>query len=84
MGFFSRLRKGLEKTKGSLIKNIETVVRGYAKIDEDMYDDLEAVMLTGDIGVERRNIFSTRSATVSRAGKSRMAMMSFPIWKNVS
>ena len=52
MGFFSRLRKGLEKTKGSLIKNIETVVRGYAKIDEDMYDDLEAVMLTGDIGVE--------------------------------
>ena len=52
MGFFSRLRKGLEKTKGSLIKNIETVVRGYAKIDEDMYDDLEAVMLTGDMGVE--------------------------------
>ena len=52
MGFFSRLRKGLEKTKGSLIKNIETVVRGYAKIDDEMYDDLEAVMLTGDIGVE--------------------------------
>ena len=36
MGFFSRLRKGLEKTKGSLIKNIETVVRGYANIDDDM------------------------------------------------
>ncbi len=52
MGFFSKLRKGLEKTKGSLIKNIETVVRGYAKIDDDMYDDLEAVMLTGDVGVE--------------------------------
>ncbi|MDU3112564.1 MAG: signal recognition particle receptor subunit alpha, partial [Megasphaera sp.] len=52
MGFFSKLRKGLEKTKNSLIQNIETVVRGYAKIDDDMYDDLEAVMLTGDIGVE--------------------------------
>ncbi len=52
MGFFSRLRKGLEKTKKSLIQNIETVVRGYAKIDDDMYDDLEAVMLTSDIGVE--------------------------------
>ena len=52
MGFFSKLRKGLEKTKHSLIQNIETVVRGYAKIDDDMYDDLEAVMLTGDIGVE--------------------------------
>ncbi len=52
MGFFSRLRKGLEKTKNSLIQNIETVVCGYAKIDEDMYDDLEAIMLTGDIGIE--------------------------------
>lgn len=52
MGFFSRLRKGLEKTKNSLIQNIETVVRGYAKIDEEMYEDLEAIMLTGDIGIE--------------------------------
>jgi len=52
MGFFSKLRKGLEKTKGSFIKNIETVVLGYANIDDDMYDDLEAVLLTSDIGVE--------------------------------
>lgn len=52
MGFFSRLRKGLEKTKNSLIQNIESVVRGYAKIDEEMYEDLEAIMLTGDIGIE--------------------------------
>ena len=52
MGFFSRLRKGLEKTQNSLIQNIETVVRGYAKIDEEMYEDLEAIMLTGDIGIE--------------------------------
>ena len=52
MGFFSKLRKGLEKTKKSFIQNIETVVRGYAKIDDDMYEDLEAVMLTSDVGVE--------------------------------
>ena len=52
MGFFSRLRKGLEKTKGSLIKNIETVVRGYAKIDEDMYDDLEEQLILADVGGE--------------------------------
>jgi fused signal recognition particle receptor len=52
MGLFSRLRDGLKKTKESVFKNIETVVRGYAKIDEEMYEDLEAVMLTGDMGVE--------------------------------
>ena len=72
MGFFSRLRKGLEKTKGSLIKNIETVVRGYAKIDEDMYDDLEAVMLTGDIGVETTEYLldQIRNGVKSRDRKS--------------
>ena len=47
MGFFAKLKKGLEKTKTSLIQNIETVVCGYAKIDDDMYEDLEAVLLTG-------------------------------------
>lgn len=52
MGFFAKLKKGLEKTKTSLIQNIETVVCGYAKIDDDMYEDLEAVLLTGDVGIE--------------------------------
>lgn len=51
MGFFDKIKKGLAKTKESLIRNIETVVIGYAKIDDDFLDDLEAVLLTGDLGV---------------------------------
>ncbi len=51
MGFFDKIKKGLSKTKASLIKNIESVVIGYAKIDEDFLEDLEAVLLTGDLGV---------------------------------
>ena len=51
MGFFDKVKAGLAKTKASLIRNIETVIIGYAKIDEDFLDDLEAVLLTGDLGV---------------------------------
>lgn len=51
MGFFDKIKKGLERTKASLIKNIETVVIGYAKIDDDFLDDLEMVLLSGDLGV---------------------------------
>ncbi len=51
MGFFTRLKKGLEKTKKSFITNIERVILGYAQIDDDFLDELEAVMLTGDLGV---------------------------------
>ena len=51
MGFFDKVKKGLAKTKASLIRNIETAIIGYAKIDDDFLDDLEAVLLTGDLGV---------------------------------
>ncbi len=51
MGFLDKIRSGLQKTKASLIKNIETVVIGYAQIDEDFLEDLEMVLLSGDLGV---------------------------------
>lgn len=51
MGFLDKIRKGLTKTRQSLVKNIETVVIGYAKIDDDFLDDLEMVLLSGDLGV---------------------------------
>lgn len=51
MGFLDKVRNGLKKTKESLIKNIETVVIGYTKIDDDFLEDLEMLLLSGDLGV---------------------------------
>ena len=48
--FFDRVKAGLEKTKNNFVKKVETVVIGYAEIDDDFLDDLEATMLTGDLG----------------------------------
>ena len=52
ISFFNRIKKGLEKTRKSFVKSVETVVIGYAQIDDEFLDDLEAVMLTGDLGVK--------------------------------
>ena len=49
-GFFDRIKDGLEKTRKSFVKNVESIVIGYAQIDDDFLDDLEAVMLTSDLG----------------------------------
>ena len=49
-GFFDRIKDGLEKTRKSFVKNVESIVIGYAQIDDDFLDDLEATMLTGDLG----------------------------------
>ena len=51
MGFFDKVRNGLKKTKDGLIRNIETVIIGYAKIDEEFLEELEMVLLSGDLGV---------------------------------
>ena len=39
-GFFDRIKDGLEKTRKSFVKNVESIVIGYAQIDDDFLDDL--------------------------------------------
>jgi len=51
-GFFNKIKQGLEKTRKQFVSKVESVVIGYAQIDEDFLDDLEAVMLTSDLGVK--------------------------------
>lgn len=52
MGFFNKLKEGLEKTRKSFTEKIEQLVVGYAHIDDDFIDDLEAVLLSADVGVK--------------------------------
>lgn len=51
-GFFNRIKEGLAKTRKSFVSNVERVIIGYAQIDDDFFDDLEMVMLGGDLGVK--------------------------------
>jgi fused signal recognition particle receptor len=51
MGFFDKLKSGLEKTRKSFTDKIEQLVVGYADIDEEFLDELEAVLLSADVGV---------------------------------
>ena len=46
---FNKIKEAQKNTK-SFVKNVETVIIGYAEIDDDFLDDLEAVMLTSDLG----------------------------------
>lgn len=54
--FFSKqkketLDKGLEKTKESMFSKLSRIVAGKSKVDEDVLDDLEEVLITSDVGV---------------------------------
>ena len=50
-GFFSRLKAGLSKTRDNIVHGIDAVFNGYSMIDEDFYEELEEILIMGDIGV---------------------------------
>lgn len=50
-GFFARLREGLSKTRANIVGGIESVFSGFSAIDEDFYEELEEILIMGDIGV---------------------------------
>lgn len=50
-GFFSRLKEGLTKTRNNIVHGIDAVFSGFSSIDEDFYEELEEILIMGDIGV---------------------------------
>ena len=52
MGFFDKLKNGLNKTKKSFDEKINNVFSNFRKVDEDFLDELEEVLIMSDIGVE--------------------------------
>lgn len=52
MGFFDKLKNGLGKTKSSINEKINDVFSTFRKVDEDMLEELEEVLVTSDIGME--------------------------------
>ena len=50
-GFFSRLKEGLTKTRNNIVHGIDAVFSGFSSIDEEFYEELEEILIMGDIGV---------------------------------
>lgn len=50
-GFFARLKEGLTKTRENIVKGIDAVFSGFSAIDDDFYEELEEILIMGDIGV---------------------------------
>ena len=50
-GIFSRLLEGLSKTKDNITGRIDSILNSYTKIDEDLLEELEEILITADVGV---------------------------------
>jgi fused signal recognition particle receptor len=51
-GFFARLKAGLSKTRQSIVSGIDAVFSGFSSIDDDFYEEIEEILVMGDIGIQ--------------------------------
>ena len=51
MGLFGKIKNGLQKTKNSIQGNIASVINSFTKIDEELFEELEEILVMADIGV---------------------------------
>ncbi|MCI8493779.1 MULTISPECIES: signal recognition particle-docking protein FtsY [Anaerotruncus] len=51
MGFFGRLAEGLKKTRESMARRVDAIVNSFAKIDEELFEELEETLIMSDVGV---------------------------------
>ena len=51
-GFFSRLVSGLTKTRKNIASGLDSIFHGFSKIDDDFYEELEEILIMGDLGVD--------------------------------
>ncbi len=51
VGFFKRLVKGLTKTRDNIVSGFDAIFSGFSSIDDDFYEEIEEILVMGDIGV---------------------------------
>ena len=51
MGFFKKIKEGLKKTRDSIVGQIDSMLKSFTKIDEELFEELEELLVMGDVGV---------------------------------
>ena len=50
MGFFDKISAGLKKTRDSIVGSVTSMLRSFTKIDEELFEELEEILIMGDAG----------------------------------
>lgn len=51
MGFFNKIKEGLKKTRNAVVGQIDSMLKSFTKIDDELFEELEELLVMGDVGV---------------------------------
>lgn len=83
MGFFDKLKKGLQKTKNAISAQMDSLFKSFVAIDEDMLEELEEVLIASDVGavtaseiIEKlRDVIATEGLTEASQAKKALSVI---------
>jgi len=52
MGFFDRLKEGLSKTKKNFTEKVESLLKSFKQVDDELFEELEEILVLSDVGVK--------------------------------
>ena len=52
MGLFKKIKEGLKKTRDSVVSQIDSMLKSFTKIDEELFDELTELLVMGDVGIQ--------------------------------
>ena len=83
-GFFTRLRLGLQKTRTTLFSGLGDLLKGKAKIDAELLEEIETRLIMADVGIESTtNIISTLADAGKRAESGAVEQLNGVLYKQM-
>ena len=61
MGLFSKIKEGLKKTRDSVVGQIDSMLKSFTKIDDDLFEELEELLVMGDVGINTCLLYTSPS-----------------------
>jgi len=52
MGLFKKIKEGLKKTRDSVVSQIDSMLKSFTKIDEELFEELTELLVMGDVGIQ--------------------------------
>ena len=81
MSFFDRLKEGLKKTKESIFGQVNSIFKAFVKVDEEMLEELEEILIASDVGVSNTEFIieklrdTIKERRISEPEDARLALM---------
>lgn len=63
MGLFSKIKNGLKKTRDSVVGQIDSMLKSFTKIDEELFEELEELLVMGDVGISTATAITSELRT---------------------